>query len=262
MMQTESAPLAFHTPLVDAGARLAVRFATTAREVEQAFRLRYQVFVEEPAVTPLYNASGLERDPLDDHCDHLIVVDETRDLVVATYRMLPGAREGRPPLYTESEFDLEGFRDELPRTLELARSCVHRDYRTGQAARLLWEGMLRCFFVNPSYQHLIGCTSLRVNSLDDVNLLHSYFRRQPFGRNRFGIRPRAALRVPGLRDLGEVDAAIAQARLPTMVKAYLRLGGDVVPEPIYDPIFETYDFCMIVTKARMPRAYQRKYGRR
>lgn len=261
-MQTECAPLSLHTPAVDAGPRLTVRLASSAAEVERACRLRYQVFVEEPRVESLYNARGIERDALDDVCDHLIVTDETHDRVVATYRLLPGGRAARVPLYTESEFDLRGFRGEVPRTLELARSCVHQDYRHGSAARLLWEGMLRCYFSNPDFQYLIGCASLRTSNIDDVNLLHSYFRRQPPGSNRFDIRPKAELRIPALRDLGNVDAAVAEAKLPTMIKAYLRIGGEIVPEPIYDPIFRTYDFCMIVAKARMPRAYQRKFGPR
>jgi putative hemolysin len=45
-----------------------------------------------------------------------------------------------------------------------------------------------------------------------------------------------------------------------MIKAYLRIGGEIVPEPVYDPIFRTYDFCLIVAKALMPRAYRRKFG--
>ena len=260
MMQTECASLPLTVPAIDTAPRLAVRLASSSREIEQACRLRYQVFVEEPRVESLYNASGIERDALDDACDHLIVVDEARELVVATYRLLPGSR--RSPLYTESEFDLKGFRSELPRTLELARSCVHRDYRNGAAARLLWDGMLRCYFANPDFEYLIGCASLRTASIDDVSLLRAYFRQCPCGSNRFGIRPKPELRLSGLRDAGEVDPAMAEAKLPTMIKAYLRLGGEIVPEPIYDPVFRTFDFCMIVPKAAMPRAYQRKYGRR
>jgi putative hemolysin len=262
MMHTECASVSVHSPLVDAGRKLTVRLASSPREVEQACRLRYQAFVEEPAVESLYNASGIERDALDAVSDHLIVVDETCDLVVATYRMLPGTRAAHTPLYTESEFDLGDFRGEVPRTLELARSCVHRDYRDGSAARLLWEGMLRCYFANPNFQYLIGCASLRVSDVEDVSLLHSYFRRQPNGTNRFGIRPKPELRIRELRDVGDVDPAVARAKLPTMIKAYLRIGGEVVPEPIYDPIFRTYDFCLIVAKALMPAAYQRKFGAR
>ncbi|MGE3277622.1 MAG: GNAT family N-acetyltransferase [Vicinamibacterales bacterium] len=262
MVPTQCAPLSHPAPIVDAGPRLAVRLAATAREVEQACRLRYQVFVQEPRVEPLYNASGIERDALDDACDHLVVADDARGLVVATYRMLPGTRAAHTPLYTESEFDLHGFRSQVPHTLELARSCVHRDYRDGSAARLLWEGMLRYYFSRPGLQYLIGCASLRAADVEDVSLLHSYFRRQPCGSNRFGIRPKPALRIEGLRDVGEVDPAVARAKLPTMIKAYLRIGGEVVPEPVYDPVFRTYDFCMIVPKALMPRAYQRKFGGR
>lgn len=262
MVQAECVPPAsLHAP-VDAGPKLTVRIATAAREVEQACRLRYQVFVEEPRVDSLYNASGIERDALDDCCDHLIVTDEARDLVVATYRMLPGSRAAHTPLYTESEFDLHDFRSQVPRTLELARSCVHRDYRNGAAARLLWEGMLRIYFSNPTFQYLIGCASVRASNVDDVSLLYSYFLRHPCGSNPFEIRPKPELRIRGLRDIGEVDPPAAQSKLPTMIKAYLRIGGAVVPEPIYDPIFRTYDFCLIVPKARMPRAYQRKFGPR
>jgi putative hemolysin len=261
MMQAACA-LSFSTPVADAGPALTVRLASSAREIEQACRLRYQVFVEEPGVEPLYNAAGIERDALDASCDHLIVKDHARDIVVATYRMLPGTRAAGMPIYTESEFELNAFRAEMPRTLELARSCVHPGYRGGQAVRMLWEGMLRYYFARETFHYLIGCASLRVDDIDDLNIVYSHFLRQPYACRRFGIRPKPGLRVPGLRDVGPVNRALVQSKLPAMIKAYLRIGAEVVADPIYDPIFRTYDFCMIIPKGSLPRAYQRKFGPR
>jgi putative hemolysin len=48
----------------------------------------------------------------------------------------------------------------------------------------------------------------------------------------------------------------APLSLPATIKGYLRLGGLMVPEPAYDPVFETYDFCMLMAKAHMSPTYR------
>ena len=71
---------------------LSVSLAADKTEVEQAMRLRYQVFVEEEKNLRMRNENRLEFDAYDDWCDHLIVKDLDTGLVVGTYRLLPGER--------------------------------------------------------------------------------------------------------------------------------------------------------------------------
>ena len=68
-----------------------VRLARTQDEIEQAQRLRYQVFYEEYDAIPTKEMMQLRRDmdDLDAVADHLIVIDNStgKDVIVGTYRL-------------------------------------------------------------------------------------------------------------------------------------------------------------------------------
>ena len=119
-----------------------VYVARDLSEIKEAQRLRYRVFAEEMGASLPYNAEGLDVDLFDAYCDHLIVRDTETLQVVGTYRVLPPEQAkiiGR--LYSESEFDLARLQHLLPKTVEIGRSCVHEDYRSGGVIMALWAGL-------------------------------------------------------------------------------------------------------------------------
>lgn len=238
--------------------KLTVKLADRPEEVEQAFRLRYQVFVEEERIAHMMNDSGIEQDEYDEYCEHLIVRDEEKELVVGVYRMLPGYRVKDKGIYTCTEFDLTGFREQLPLALEIGRTCVHPDYRESRTMLLLWNGMLG-YFGRDEFTYLMGCASVRAHDPQELNTIYSYFCNKTYTIDRYAITPLPSHRVERLRHIGEVDEKTAFGKLPPMIKGYLRLGSEIVREPAYDPIFNTYDFCMILTKDQMSPKYQRHF---
>lgn len=238
--------------------RLIVKIADSSEEIEHAFRLRYQVFVEEEKIESMMNESGIEQDEYDEYCEHLIVRDEEKELVVGVYRMLPGYRVREKGIYTCTEFDLTGFREELPYALEIGRTCVHPDYRESRTMMLLWNGMLG-YYGRDEFKYLMGCASVRVDDIQDLSVMYSYFNNKSYTIDRYQIKPLPTHRVEQLQYIGEVDEKTAFNKLPPMIKGYLRLGSEIVPEPVYDPIFRTYDFCMILTKDQMSNKYRRHF---
>ena len=140
--------------------RLAVSLTHSPADIEDAQRLRYKVFVEEMGAKVGDEATGIDADDFDPYCDHLIVRDLDTLRVVGTYRILAPhrARElGR--LYSEGEFDLSRLHHIRPTMVEVGRSCVHRDYRSGSTILLLWAGMAH-YMRAGGYNHLIGCASV------------------------------------------------------------------------------------------------------
>ena len=88
--------------------------------------------------------TGLDADPFDDICDHLIVEDTTDGSVVGTYRLQTGhrARDGLG-YYSEREFDFSPFEASRGEILELGRACIHARHRSFAVLNLLWEGHRR-----------------------------------------------------------------------------------------------------------------------
>ncbi|MFD0888217.1 GNAT family N-acetyltransferase, partial [Streptosporangium algeriense] len=92
------------TPAWQRAARYTVGLADTAADMREAQRLRHQVFAEEMGARLDTPITGLDVDPLDAYCDHLLVRHGEGGEVVGTYRLLSPRRADR--LHADAAFDL------------------------------------------------------------------------------------------------------------------------------------------------------------
>jgi L-ornithine Nalpha-acyltransferase len=239
--------------------RLEVGLALKDGDTESAYRLRYRVFVEEEHNLQLLNCSALETDQYDAYCDHLIVKDLETEQVVGTYRLLPGDRAAAHiGFYSESEFELGEFRSLAPRTLELGRSCIAPEYRTGRAIRLLWEGIME-YAERIGTSYMIGCASIHSRSKTELDEVYSLLHSMNVITDRYGVRP---LSSHVIKDLKTIAIAGSEKeifrRLPPLMKGYQWLGAEIGGDPAYDPIFDTVDYFVVLHKEKMSRRYLRK----
>lgn len=235
----------------DPGQRLTVSVARSACLIEDAQRLRYKVFAEELGAR-IGGDSGLDVDEFDRHCDHIVVQDRDTLRVVGTYRVLPphGARAiGR--LYSESEFDLSRLDHLRPTMIEVGRSCVHRDYRSGPAIMLLWAALAR-YMKAHGYRYLVGCASA---PLADGGA-QAAFVREAVQRHLTAPELRVFPRLPFPH--AQIVHAV-HADLPPLIKGYLRLGAQVAGEPAWDPVFDTADFPVLLAIDRLDPRYARHF---
>ena len=228
--------------------RLSVGLARGAAEVEDAQRLRYKVFAEEmhARLDGSGAALGLDIDGFDAHCDHIVVRDEDTLRVVGTYRVLPphaAQRVGR--LYSDSEFDLARLLHLRAGMIEVGRSCVHPDYRSGATIALLWAGLAE-FVARHDYRYVIGCASLAMT--DGGHAAAAIYRRlaaRHLSPVEYRVFPRCELPLDAL-DHGAGDGVP-----PALVKGYLRVGAMICGAPAWDPDFNTADLLMLLPVARM-----------
>jgi putative hemolysin len=233
--------------------RLTLSMARTVNDVEDAQRLRYKVFAEEMGAGIGADGAGLDRDEFDPWCDHLIVRDADTLRVIGTYRILPPhrARELRR-LYSDAEFDLSRLAHIRSSTIEVGRSCVHRDYRNSNAILLLWAGLAN-YMRRGGYQHLIGCASA---PLTDGGKQAARLRDdlQPYFTD---TELRVFPRVPFPHERIERAATCAT---PPLIKGYLRLGALVCGEPAWDPDFNTADFLVWLALENLQPRYARHFN--
>lgn len=240
-----------------AASRLSVRLARDERDLRAAQRLRYRVFIEEMGGSgPLVDhAARLERDALDPVCDHLLLIDEQRDPVheshvLGAYRLLPGTRladAGR--FYCDSEFDIEPLRRSGRQLLELGRSCMHPDYRGGMGMLQIWQG-LADYVRDCEIEILFGAASF--HSPDPLSwaqplswLHHHHLAPEPLRvHSRYPFE--GYLLAPEL-----LDRQKALGQMPSLIKAYLRLGGVVGAGVYVDHAFRTTDVCIILDAVAM-----------
>lgn len=233
--------------------RLTVGFAHGAREVEEAQRLRYAVFAEEMGARLAGPMPGIDADRFDEHCEHLVVRDRATGEVVGTYRILSPARAAAAGgYYSEQEFDLARLAHLRPGLVELGRSCIHPDYRTGGAIALLWAGLAR-YMRDGGYRHLMGCAS--ISMADGGHTAANLYRglaTEHFAPPEYRVFPRCRLPVEDL-------ANGAPVALPPLLKGYLRVGAYVCGEPAWDPDFNTADVLVLMSMAQVSGRYARHY---
>lgn len=254
MVNSGNSPLSTGGTVVTTTGDTAFRtvIAATAKHVQNAQRLRYAVFVEElggdgPMVD---HAKRLERDSFDRHADHIMLLDENRpegDQVVGVYRVMTtdmAAAAGR--FYCEEEYDLTPLRQSGRRLLELGRSCLHPDYRGGDAMLHLWAGLAE-YVATHQIEVMFGVASFHgtdVGSLaGPLSLLHH--RHQASEALRVRAIGRTALAMDIL-DEAEIDRVAAVRAMPALIKAYMRLGAVVGEGAFVDHEFNTVDVCVIL----------------
>src|SRR5206468_12899221 len=101
------------SPYPSSAAIPAIKIATTEKEKEEIYRLRYKVYIEEMRGQNRHTEADNHKQQLRDHCDdrayHFYI---EQDGVVAACARLNLRQDG--PLECEEHFDMEGFRPSFP----------------------------------------------------------------------------------------------------------------------------------------------------
>lgn len=234
--------------------RLQVELAAAPQDIEAAQRLRYQVFVEEMGARIETTEPGIERDRLDPYCEHLIVRDIDADRIVGCYRILTDTMAKQAGgYYSAGEFDLTRILSLPGRLMEVGRTCVHPDYRTGATIALLWQGLARYMVMN-RYDYLMGCASIPLGrGTGNAQALFESLAGNHLAPEQWRVFPR--LQLPKVNLVGgQADAAI-----PSLVRAYLRVGARICGEPAWDPLFNVADLFILLRTDQMNTRYVRHF---
>jgi putative hemolysin len=230
------------------------RLARNLSEIRAAQRLRFAVFnlelqegLAESALT------GLDADPFDDVCDHLLVEHLPTAEIVGTYRLQTGTTAmNRLGYYSEQEFDFRPFEPIRSELIELGRACVHREHRNLIVLGLLWKGIVR-YARTRGGRYLCGCSSL--TSQEPVVGASAYadLYRQHLAPLPFRTQPLPAFCCP-LEHLAEESL-----KIPKLLRAYLAVGAKICGPPALDQRFKTIDFLTLLDLECMPALVRQRF---
>lgn len=213
-----------------------LRLASSAQDVKAAQALRFEVFNLEldEGLVQSYD-TGLDADPFDAVCDHLLVEEASSGAVIGTYRLQTGSRAAAGiGYYSEREFDFAPFEALRSQLVELGRACIHREHRSFAVLNLLWKG-IGDYALQRGCRYLIGCSS--ITSQDESVGAAAYQRLVPqLAAAGLRTRPRATFEC-------SLAVVASQApRIPRLLSAYLAMGAAICGPPAIDREFRTIDF--------------------
>lgn len=239
-----------------AGPRYTLLLTTDPLLIEAAQRLRYEVFSTEPGFA-LRNETGLDGDPFDEHCDHILVRDDDTGQFVGCYRMLP------PPgaiaaggLYTATEFDVRALDPLRPSMVEMGRAVVRGGHRNGGVILMMWAGIL-AYLDRCGYDYVIGCVSVPTHGDGPVGSQLRGVRDAVLARHAapadYTVHPYRPVLLDG-RDLDGIQPP-ARTEIPALLRGYLRLGARICGQPAHDPLFGVGDFPALLDKRQADLRY-------
>ena len=230
------------------------RLARSTEDVRAAQSLRFQVFnLELNEGLERSYATGLDEDPFDAVCNHLIVEHLPSANVVGTYRLQTGHNAAAcRGYYCAQEFEFQAFEPFRAEMIELGRACVHPQHRNLVVLGLLWKGI-----ANYARQHggryLFGCSSITSQDPAVGASAYAYLCRRHLAQRQWRTSPVAAY------DCSLTQLAPEPAKIPKLLRAYLTLGAKICGPPSLDRQFKTIDFLTLLDLETMPLLARQKF---
>lgn len=257
-MSTASVLIAADQPTATADTpRYTLLLSTDAALIDDAQRLRHEVFTSEPGFELTGAVDGRDSDRFDEYCDHLLVREDRSGELVGCYRMLP------PPgaiaaggLYSATEFDVTELDALRPSLVEMGRAVVREDHRNGGVVLLMWAGIL-AYLDRSGYEYVTGCVSVPVQGSPgetpgaQIRAVRDFVRKRH--ASRYTVHPHRPVVLDG-KGLDEIPPP-ARVTLPPLMRGYLRLGAEVCGDPALDPDFGVGDFPALLDKSKADIRY-------
>ena len=156
--------------------------------------------------------------------------------------------------YTAGEFDLSNVIDHQKRYMEIGRTCVSDDHRSGAAIALLW-GQIGQFMMDNNIDCLIGCASIPFAKGSRQTLaVIDFLRTKHFSNENLRVIPKHPL--PQLQN--SIDG---KSLVPPLLKAYLRMGCKVCGEAHWDKEFNVADVVVLLEKENINMRYMKHFLR-
>ncbi|MCI0746340.1 MAG: GNAT family N-acetyltransferase [Verrucomicrobia subdivision 3 bacterium] len=232
----------------------AIRLARDVCEVKAAQALRFAVFnLELNEGLAESFATGLDADPFDDICEHLLVEHIPTGEVVGTYRLQTGTTAANHRgYYSEQEFDFRPFEAVRGQLIELGRACVHHQHRNLVVLGLLWKGIAD-YARERGGRYLCGCSSMTSQDPAVGASAYADLCRRHLVELRWRTQPLPIFDCPLDRLADEPP------KIPKLLRAYLSIGARICGPPALDRHFKTIDFLTLLDLHEMPAPVRARF---
>lgn len=204
------------------------------KELQQVQRFRAAQFSHQFGLS---FEDGLDQDLYDFGCEHAVLREKWTGEIVAYTRLklFQGHEIGQS--YSAQEFEITPHLSHLPNVLEIGRTCVHPQFRSGKALSMLWLNLAPKVLWSMRAKYLMGCVSIH---LED-NLARAYYThrqlQQLADNQSIDIRSKRAFEPE------RPDYSFPQdEKMPKLFQTYLGMQSRLSKQAYYDEDFKCLDY--------------------
>ncbi len=206
----------------------------TLKELQDVQRFRAKQFSHQFGLT---FEDDLDQDLYDFGCEHAVLRDKWSGEIDAYTRLklFQGHEIGQS--YSAQEFEIVPHLSHLPSIVEIGRTCVHPQFRSGKALSMLWLNMAPKILWSMRAKYLMGCVSIH---LED-NLARTYYTHRQIQQledhQTIDIRSKRAFEPE------RPDYSFPQdERMPKLFQTYLGMQSKLSKEAFFDEEFKCLDY--------------------
>lgn len=206
----------------------------TLKELQDVQRFRAKQFSHQFGLT---FEDDLDQDLYDFGCEHAVLRDKWSGEIVAYTRLklFQGHEIGQS--YSAQEFEIVPQLSHFPSIVEIGRTCVHPQFRSGKALSMLWLNMAPKILWSMRAKYLMGCVSIH---LED-NLARTYYTHRQIQQledhQTIDIRSKRAFEPE------RPDYSFPQdERMPKLFQTYLGMQSKLSKEAFFDEEFKCLDY--------------------
>jgi putative hemolysin len=190
----------------------------------------------------------------------MVVIEKNSQRVVGTYRLLLRSTAKRQRgFYSETEFDLKSLKKNCRgEMLEMGRACVDPAFRKYPVVQMLWKEII-LFAQRQKVKYILGCASFSDPTPENIGRVLKFFRKDYYAALPYRVKPLKEKRYPYDKTADYANARQLAPIIPSLIKGYLRMGSRVCGEPVWDRIFNTADFFMLLNMREMNMPFAKRF---
>ena len=141
--------------------------------------------------------------------------------------------------------------------LEIGRAVVKEEYRTGSAISLLWKGLIK-YAITSNVDFMIGTASFHGLDPSIYQDTFAYLYDKYLSPLEYRCEVNKESFYP-MDNILEYDEAKALNNLPSLIKAYLRLGATIGNGVYKDVNFNSLDVLIVLKISEINQRYLKKF---
>ena len=225
------------------------------KQLQQVQRFRAEQFSKQFG---MYFDDNLDQDVYDFGCEHAVLREKWTGEIVAYTRLKLFQGHELASSYSAQEFDIVPSLGHLNQILEIGRTCVHPQFRSGKALSSLWLNLAPKVLWSMRAKYLMGCVSIHLQD----NAARAYYTHQHLQKLPSHKTIQIASKLP--HEPQHPQFSFAQdERLPALFQAYLNMQAKISPQAFLDIDFNCLDYFVFLEVNQIAKSfvYQKKMQR-